>query len=234
MKCLGKIVTVCLLVCLTTNIYAQTNSFRYGFKAGWNLSTAFVNDASEHKFKSGYQVGPTVEYFLSPNFYIQSELLFSAKGSKIENLNGSNYTGGQPDFTHTFNQFYLELPLYGTYKVNISENLNIALGVGPYLGYGAGGKTKKKLYNGVWGDGATEREWDTFGNGIFDGSRDWLHGESLNRFDFGAGIKVDLEYCKYVLGVVLASSIIDIAEKRVYSNMQYRNLNINVSVGYRF
>ena len=229
MRYLGKIAMVCLFVCLNMSVSAQTSSFRYGFKAGLNLSTALVEEARSCKLKPGFHVGPTVEYSLSQRFYIQSGLLLSMKGSKIEALNSGNYIGGEPNFTHTFNQFYLELPLYGTYKASISRNIDIALGVGPYFGYGMGGKIKR-----IWADEETETKWDTFKDGVFDESRDWLRGESLKKMDFGVGIKVDLEYDKYVFGIGFGSSIIDIAEKHGYQGFQYRNFNINVSMGYKF
>ena len=234
MKSFVKIAFICLFVCLKINISAQTNSFRFGVQAGLNLSTALVNDAAKIELKPGYQLGATVKYPLSQNFQIQSGLLFSAKGSIIESLKSGSFDGGEPNFTHTFNQFYLELPLYVTYKIKIAKDLNVVWGIGPYLGYGIGGKTKHKLNDGIWGNGATEREWNTFGDGIFDKNRDWLRGESLNRFDLGAGIKVDLEYQKYVLGIGFTSSIIDIMKKQEYSDLHYRNLNINISMGYKF
>jgi len=234
-KILKLSLVVCLFVCLNINTSAQTNSFRFGVKAGLNLSTASVSDASESKYKSGYQFGTTVEYSLSKNFLIQSGLFFSAEGSKIEDMNMSNYQGLPRGFTNTvFNQLYLELPLYGTYKMNISDNLNIAFGIGPYFGYGIGGKSKLKLNNGYV---KIEIEWDTFGDEFFnyyyDGIRNVRLGESLNRSDFGVGFKVDVGYYNYVLGIGLTSGIIDIAKKQQgYS--EYKNKNINISIGYKF
>ncbi|NDW19324.1 PorT family protein [Dysgonomonas sp. 216] len=222
-----------LLFCLNINLLAQT-PIRFGVKAGLNMSTAFVEDASESKFRLGYKVGATAEYSFNRNFMIQSGLFFSVKGSKLEDLNVNDYVGGTPDFTHTFNQLYLELPLYGSYKLHVRDNLNVVLGAGPYIGYGIGGKTKQKLNNGTWSNGVTQIEWDTFGDGVFDENRDWLRGESLKRFDFGAGIKADLEYCKYILGVEVSSSVINIADKPDYKDFTYHNFNVCVSLGYKF
>lgn len=231
-----KILSISILLFLVITISAQTSPFRFGVKAGLNASTAFVNEADKEKFKLGYHFGATVEYNLPKNFLIQSGLFFSAKGSKIDGLNAGTYDGGKPDFTHTYNQLYLELPLYGAYRINLSKSTNIVLGVGPYFAYGVGGKTKQKLNSGVWSGGITEIEWDTFSDGIFDDSRDWLRGESLNRFDFGFGINADVEYNKFVLGIGAKYGVINILKDHEYSSddLYYRNLNLSLSLGYKF
>ncbi len=234
MKNRATFILICLLVCFAKNTFAQKKPLSFGIKAGVDLSTAFVNDVSESKFRTGYQAGITVEYSLIEKISIQSGLFFSTKGSKQEDLRVNNYVGGTPDYTHTFNQQYLELPVYAAYRMAISDKTNLVLGFGPYFAYGIGGKTKQKLNNGTWSNGVTEIQWDTFGDGVFDENRDWLHGESLNRFDFGAGIKADLEYCKYILGLGITSSIINIANTQEYEDLKYRNFNINVSLGYKF
>ena len=217
------------------NISAQVAEFQFAVRGGLNLSTALVNDAVAIKFKPGYHIGGTVEYMFSPKLGIQSGLFFSAKGAEIDGFNSGSYIGGSPDYTYTFNELYLDLPFYATFRKSISNKLNLNLGIGPYLGYGIAGKTKEKLNNGVFADGKTEIEWDTFGNGVYDETRDWLTGENLNRFDFGVGLKVDFEYDKLILGVGFESSIIDILNKNEYQqDLMYRNINIRTSIGYKF
>jgi hypothetical protein len=94
----------------------------------------------------------------------------------------------------------------------------MVLGGGPYFAYGIGGKTIHKLNDGGWAEGVTQHEWDTFGDGVFDRDREWLGGESLNRFDFGAGIQVGFVYQKYVLGAGGSASLIDIASNDRYES----------------
>ena len=199
------------------------------------MSNTTVSDATNTDLKTGYHIGGTVEYLLSEKFLIQSGLLFSTKGSKIYQLNRSDYIPSPSDCTHTFNELYLELPLYGAYRMNLSRNLNIVLGVGPYFGYGIGGKTKEKLHSGVWGDGSTERKWNTFGDGVFDESFNHLRGETLKRFDIGIGVGVDLEYRKFILGIGYGHSLKNIAENDYYGgDLKYRNNNTQFSIGYKF
>ena len=84
----------------------------------------------------------------------------------------------------------------------------------------------------MYSDGSTETIWDTFGNEIYDEERYWLQGEALKRFDFGAGFNVDIEYNKLVWSIGLESSIIDIMNYD--QDLNYRNINIRISTGYRF
>lgn len=224
-----KMLLACVMACLGINVSAQNSDFRFGVRGGMNLSTALVNDVGTNKFKVGYHIGATVEYQLPKDFLIQSGLFFSAKGSKLGSLNSGSYVGGDPDYTHTFNQLYLEVPIYVAYSVSVSDNVKLVFGGGPYLGYGVGGKTKEKLNHSVWGDGSTQKSWNTFGS-----DNDMLDNETLNRFDFGIGLKTDLEYNRYTFGIGASFSIIDLMNSDNSPDLNYRNVNLSLSLGYRF
>lgn len=170
---------------INQRISAQTSPFNFGIKAGFNLSDATVNDATGTNSKSGYHIGGTFEYSLSKKFLIQSGLIFSTKGSKIHQLNASGYIPQPPDDTHTFNQSYLVLPIYGAYKLHVKKDFNIVFGAGPYLGYGIGGRTTQKLNKGSWSEGVTEVSWNTFGDGIFDETRNLAAWYNIKTFGYG-------------------------------------------------
>lgn len=229
-----KATLICLLSILAMNLFAQEKTFQFGIRGGLNCSNAWVNDVSSSKFKLGYHIGATVDYQLPKNFLLQSGLFFTTKGSKQEDLNASDVVGGRPDWTHTFNQLYLEVPIYAAYSIEISNRANLILGVGPYLAYGIGGESKQKLNSGIWAGGETQHDWKTFGDGVFDENRDWLRSESLNRFDFGLGLKVDLAYDRYVFGVGASTSLTDIMNHQNFPESHYRNLNLSISLGYKF
>lgn len=229
-----KIFFCSIFACITMHTHAQDKPFQFGVKAGGNLSTAFVNNPSSLKFRAGYHLGLTVNYSLSQSCLIQSGLFFSVKDAKVENMNTNDVTGGTPDWTHTINASYLEIPIRAAYRMSISDKYKLVLGAGPYFGYGLGGKTKQKLNEGIWGDGTTQIEWNTFGNAIYDKNKDWLRGETLKRFDFGADLNVDFEYLRYVLGIGYAMSIINVADKEYHYDMIYRNATIKISLGYKF
>jgi len=215
---LRKVIFICILLFAFKSVSAQTSKLQFGVKGGLNLSTAFFNDAEAVKFKQGYHFGGTVGYLITPKFELQSGLFFSNIGSKLEGYSicGSHFCYGE-NLT-TIEEQYLKLPLYAAFRKNISDNLTFKIGLGPYLGYGIGGKTTNIT-------GINKREWDTFGNDL----------ESLNQFDFGAGCIADIEYSKFILGFGFESSIINLMYKKEYLNpFDYRNVNISISLGYKF
>lgn len=218
---------------INQHVSAQTSPVSFGIKAGYNLSGATVNDATGTNSKSGYHIGGTFEYSLSKKFLIQSGLIFSTKGSKIHQLNASGYIPQPPDDTHTFNQSYLVLPIYGAYKLNVKKDFNIVFGAGPYLGYGIGGRTTQKLNKGSWSEGVTEISWNTFGDGIFDETRDWLRGTTLKRLDIGVGANVNFEYRQFILGIGYEQGLKNIAEQDNRQNLDYKNNSFQFSIAYK-
>jgi hypothetical protein len=154
----------------------------------------------------------------------------------IDGLNQNSYTGYtsfDAAFTHTYNQLYLQIPLYAAFRINWSDHWSMTIGVGPYIGYGVGGGTMKELIRGVYGDGSTKTKWNTFGNGVYDEDRNYLLGEYLDPFDFGVGVNVNIEYKKYILGAGLESGILNVMNDND-DELSYRNINIRISAGYKF
>lgn len=226
-------IAVLLLFILKLSAQTPSSPFRIGVKVGFNSSNATVNDATSTDSRKGYHIGAIFEYLLSERFLVQSGLYFSTKGSKVNQLNKSQYVPTSIDDTHTFNQSYITLPVYGAYKLHVTNDFKIILGIGPYLGYGISGKTKQKLNSGYWSEGGTEIEWNTFGNGDYDESKDWLQGNTLKRFDIGIGANIDFEYHNFILGVGYEKGLRNIAVNENGSDLTYKNNNLQVSVGYR-
>jgi len=223
-----KLVFGTLLLFICTNMSAQNSPFRFGVNAGINASNAMISAAETNgsSFRVGYQIGATVDYAISEKFSILSGLSFITKGSKIEDLDYTDYLGGTPDFTHKFEQQYIQLPLYGAYKVNLSDDLAVTFGVGPYFAYGIGGKTKEILNKSTWGDGTSEREYKTF-----EKNDNYLYYKELKRFDFGLGALVSLEYQKINFNIGYEHGVTDITETNYY---KYRNYTLTFSVGYKY
>ncbi|MDR0683251.1 MAG: PorT family protein [Dysgonamonadaceae bacterium] len=131
MKNLVKLSVVSAFLLIVFVSQAQVS---YGVKAGLNVSTlSGFSKSAETKFKSGSHVGLIghVELF-SPSFFIQPELLFSQEGMKEKD--------GKKFINHTLN--YLQLPMYLGYKMDVGSDLNVIVGVGPYLAYGLSGTNK--------------------------------------------------------------------------------------------
>lgn len=229
-----NLIFVGILLFVSLDLSGQTSPFRFGVKVGYNLSNATVNDATGTNSRNGYHLGGIFEYSLSENFLIQSGLHFSTKGSEVYQLNKSDYIPSPIDDTHTFNESYITLPVYAAYKLNVTSDFRIIFGVGPYFGYGVGGITKQKLNSGSWSDGVTEVKWKTFGNDVFDKSRDWLHGTTLERFDIGVGGNIDFEYHKFILGMGYEKGLRNLAVQENAPGLSYKNNTFQISIGYKF
>jgi len=214
-------------------ISAQTSKIQLGVQGGLNYSTAFVNTANKTKFKLGYHIGGTVDYLFTRKFELQSGLFLSKQGSKIYNMDRYIMSEWPNDWTYSFNQLYLHIPLYALFNMKLSGNLHTSVGIGPYFGYGIGGKTNRKIKNIVNNEIVTQI-WDTFGNGIYDKNHPNIIREHINKFDFGSGLRIDIHYNKYSLGAGCETSIIDIMNCISSPYIQYRNFNILISTGYKF
>jgi len=222
---------LCFLFFVFFYISAQTSKIQLGVQGGLNYSTAFVNTADKTKFKLGYHIGGTIDYLFTRKFELQSGLFLSQQGSIINNFNNTIIycIGPYKEWTDTFNQLYIKMPIYIAYNKTISNNYNLSVGFGPYLGYGIGGKINRKIKNYVNNEIDTQI-WDTFGNGIYN---EKYHSEHINKFDFGAGLRIDIHYKKYSLGAGFETSIIDIMNCINFPYIQYRNFNILISTGYK-
>lgn len=211
------------------SVSAQDSRFRFGVKTGINMSNATIdNKEADPKIKIGHQVGLTVDYALSQSWLIQTGLTFTTKGCKIDDFMANRVIGGDGrNETHTFDQMYLQLPLYAAYRIDVTYNFGFVIGAGPYLAYGIGGKTKYKLHEGQFGDGSTEIKFDSFGE-----AKD--HFEQLKKLDFGVGFNVDSEFGKIVIGIGYEYGILNISAYEYYKKMKYHNHNATLTLGYKF
>lgn len=212
MKKIYTFALVALTTLCTTSLFAQS-PIKFGIDAGVNLSNSSLDAGDlDKKAKVGFQVGVVVEYELTPDFFLQSGLSFTTKGSKIEDKSLSFIKQSV-----TFNQMYLQLPVYAAYKVEVTPTTKIVFNAGPYLAYGIGGKISLK--NIVTDDIIKEpSKEDTFGD------------DGLKRFDFGLGGGVGVEFSQIVVGLKYELGLSNINR----GESAYRNRNASLTVGYRF
>lgn len=227
MKKLYKIALLLLLFITSVSTQAQSLPIRFGVQAGIGLAEPWISEdyAADTKIRVGYQFGVTVDYDVTTNFILQSGLTFAAKGGKVDNLAYRSYLGGKINDTHNFNQLYLQIPIYAAYKYQFTDDFSASLGFGPYFSYGVGGKTKVKLNEGAYGDGTTEKKYDTF-------KKEDLQ-RTLKRFDMGLGIRAEAEYHSYLLGFGYELGLLNIADTK-NNEFKYKNTNATISVGYKF
>lgn len=104
-----------------------------GIKGGINFANmSFSNDGFGVSPKSivGFHFGPVVDFQLQENLRLNTGLLYSLKGFKMEVEGESG--------TMKFN--YLEIPINFAYKFPVSETSNFFIQAGPYFGYALSGK----------------------------------------------------------------------------------------------
>lgn len=184
------------------NMFAQF-PVSLGVKAGMNLSEI---QELEDDLRVGVNIGVTAELGLPSNFYLMSGLEFTTKGAKGKNI---VVDGSGSSTKATYNAMYLQLPVHAGYKLDLVPGTKLVFRAGPYLAYGIGGKVK-------WDEKRIE-EQDFF-------------GDNANRFDFGIGGSVGVEFIDKI-NVSLGA---DQGLTKVIRETKTKNRCAYVSVGYKF
>jgi hypothetical protein len=121
-----KNVFLLVVVLLTVGMTAQAQ-FKYGLKAGVNLSSVSLSDAAANvqtENLTGFQVGPTIELMIPiVNFGVDAALLYSQQGFKIKGIKDDYKTNT------------LEIPVNLKYKISALDLLGVYLAVGPYASF---------------------------------------------------------------------------------------------------
>lgn len=219
---------ISLLIFLFGNdSFAQGNKkISFIIKGGLNISniTGFDDHYAYYGTgKVGFNIGGIAEIPIGRFLYIQSGLQLSLKGSKIEDINITEYD--RFDYVDaTMHAYYLQIPAYVAYKYHFDRwNNSLSISAGPYFAYGIGGKTSFSR--------SSIGDINTFGNNGL-----W------NRPDLGLGIEASFGLgqhliffagCEFGLTNAIKSSK---TEGFLYFNdkMDTKNSNVYFSIGYRF
>lgn len=111
----------------------------FGLCAGYNMSTASFSSekGGSTSSKSGFHLGVTMDARLSHSFYLNTGLIYSAKGYSYKGQYVEEE--GSPQF--------LDIPILGSYRIAIGKTTQLQLNAGPYLALCVGGKVTDKLYD---------------------------------------------------------------------------------------
>jgi hypothetical protein len=107
-----KVFLFAIALIIINSSYAQV---RFGLKAGGNLAN--VDGFDKSKMKLGLSAGPALQIKLANVFFLQSELLYSIKGSQSDSLQNSD---AKLDLN------YITLPILVGYR--LAPNFSIKLG----------------------------------------------------------------------------------------------------------
>ncbi|MCU0458842.1 MAG: PorT family protein [Bacteroidales bacterium] len=222
---------IAILVLSVTVLQGQVD---FGIVAGPNFQNMVGKDGDGDKVTNGlltgFHAGVTAAVPIATDFYFQTGLLFSQKGSR-NNLGLLPTKNGSDDYYTTTRVSYLDLPLHLLFRPAFGEG-HILVGFGPYLAVGLGGKQtvdyeaipameqKIKFKNQI----STEEYWD-------------LDHTYLRRFDAGADFFVGYElsmglWFRLNAQLGLLNMMPDIEEWDNESIL--KNTGFGVSAGYNF
>jgi len=230
-----NIILFCAAIVMAGSLNAQV---RPGIKVGYNVSGVMADylgkdapsdlkrkagDPGNFNMISGFQIGMIADCPISDAFSIQPGARFAMQGFS------DKYTSARP-VIRRFSLFYLQVPVYAQYRMNIAEDTNLLFQAGPYGEFGLFGR---QLYhtNGSAKDLNDDQKKKTFGKG----------GDFQNVFNYGIGAGVGIEFFRFQFMVNydfgLNKSNLHMDDRRTYSgsyHVDLRNHNIAITMGVIF
>lgn len=189
-----------------------------GLRAGVNFQTISGQDAAgsnlDNNIRTGFHAGLNAELPLSASSYLQPGILFSQKGAEFSQHNEELHVD------------YLEVPVNFLYKPTAGTG-RLLLGVGPYIGFGIGGKYE-------WADGS---ETDIrFKNKVpSNGDGNYYYMRSL---DIGGNILIGYEFSNnfsfQANGQLGMTNNYPEVTAATNDDTKWKNTGFGVSLGYRF
>ncbi len=210
--------------------------------------------SADSKLLIGGNVGMVVDFKVAnSNFYIQPGLFFTTGGTEFtyrlrsEDKALDNVVVGKEKIKSN----YLQLPIIFSYRIYVSDNVKVALEMGPYFGLGISGKAKR-VYDydtPVFIDGEHsfpstmfvehlyEKECNLFGvaNDVTEPYATNKGKAGLKRFDsglrFGAGVHIH----RFYVGAAYDLGLYDMTNNKLWNkDCKFKNRNISVNVGVNF
>jgi hypothetical protein len=227
-----RILTVIASLVLTaTALQAQVE---FGVVAGPNFQNMAGKDGDGDKLTNGlitgFHAGVTASIPFAPDFYFQTGLLFSQKGSK-NNMRLIQDKASGDDYTTTTRISYIDLPLHLLFRPELG-NGKVLVGFGPYVGFGIGGNQKID-YESL----PTMEQKVKFKSEITNLERLDIENAYYKRFDAGADIFAGYEFSmglwiRLNAQLGLLDMMPDVDDYDNEPNL--KNTGFSVSVGYNF
>lgn len=216
-----KVVAI-ISACLLGTFISQAQSGKaggttFGVRAGVNFQNLNGEDIAgndlDNKIKVGFHVGVNAEIPLADEFYLQPGVLFSTKGAKADDADDTKINIG-----------YIEVPVNFLYKPELGDG-KLLLGVGPYVGFGVGGKIKSN-------DGDVDLKFDSEAEPA-------EAYRTLKRFDFGGNLLFGYEFSNRFSAQLnaqlgLANIMPDVRGVGDLGDAKIKNTGFGISLGYRF
>ncbi|WP_160710797.1 porin family protein [Chitinophaga solisilvae] len=130
---------IALFVLLLTTAVSAIAQVRLGVKAGYSNTHMKTDHTDYTQRKAGWHAGLMADISIAGNFFLQPQLLYSAKGYRIKEITVHGINGDFVIPGATVKLSYLELPVNFLYKHQLGSG-HLFVGAGPYAAFAIGGK----------------------------------------------------------------------------------------------
>ena len=194
MKLNHIIIAIALISFITIPFHSQSQS-KTGIKFGANFTNLYVDDVDDENMKVGFSGGIYHRAYITNNFAIQPEILFSQKGSAVQY---NNFLSGSGKYRYNLN--YLELPVLALVKIN-----KFYVSGGPYLGWLLSVNIKD-----VEDDGDIQEI-------------ESLDRDSFNTFDYGLSVGAGFDFDQGTFGLRYGYGLQDLGEEGSFAGEAVNN-----------
>ena len=231
-----RVIFLFAILAIVGSINAQV---RPGIKLGYNLGgvrgadylglkspeelKVIAGGPDNFHLKSGFQAGMIADCPINDAIAIQPGAKFSMQGFV------DKYTSNG-DVERKFSLYYLQIPVYAQYRLNIAEETNLLFQAGPYFGYGLFGR-QSFTRKGKSQDLTDQQKKITFGSGKADDIR--------KAVDYGIGVGVGIEFFRFQLVAAYDFGMNKMtfdkkdAKSAIY-NVDFQNHNFSVTLAVIF
>ncbi|OYU81193.1 MAG: hypothetical protein CFE23_05345 [Flavobacterium sp. BFFFF1] len=192
----------------TTVIDDNRETLRFGVKAGINLSNVYNEENNDYVAdnKVGFAAGAFVAIPFGKLLGFQPEVMYSEKGFKVSGSILGN------DYEYKRTNTYIDIPL----QLQIKASPVFTILAGPQFSYLI--QTKNNFNNG---DFTNEQEQD-------------INGENYKKNIFGFVVGADLNFSSLVISGRAGWDISKTDTEGNSSDVNYKNQNLQLTVGYVF
>jgi len=177
MRKLSLIIMAIAVLAFATNAFAQDEKpYYFGVKAGFNMSKAWGDDATDESYAMGMAAGVVMGYHLHEMFDIMPEVMFMWKGSKSAFAEEGFYDGDI-----TWKIYYVDINVLAKLKIPTEGMIKPHIIAGPYVGI--------KASHGWSGDPEPEA---LVGEALDETLDEYLKGTDFGAI-LGAGVDIMME-----------------------------------------
>lgn len=198
------------LLTLLLGLFTIVGYSQARFDIHGGMSMANITN-SETDLKVGYTLGVGMDYSFNDMWSFQSGLNFTSKGCKAS----------EAGVDLKMNPVYLDIPLLAALKINITEGNRFLINLGPYVGFGLGGKM------------TVEQGGAEIGTKLFkkvDGAQEAVMNRCAVGLQYGIGFELDNHYLINLTGQYGFTNMV----KESFADESNKNLAFLLTVGYRF